>query len=449
MPVHDLPTGMPEWVARTGGGEITRLQRAVARREAWNVDVQRPDGHVTEGFLRLERAPKPGNPWSLARETRIVEALKGTPVPVPRVLGHSVALACTLFERVPGRSDLQNAPPEQQRPVMEHFIDIVADLHRVDIDRFPVSEFPRPASDRDCALGEMDLVLKQWSGFLARHHDPLIAYGIDWLERFVPKTISRVSLVQGDTGPVNFMFEDKRVTSVIDWEWAHLGDPMEDLGNICVREFWNPCGGLTGLMERYQKRSGLPVDLATVRYYRVQQNMRGMVPIAERTVIADPHEPLAWYLAYRYVGDRSTLESMAESMGFAIERPELPEQQGAADPLAAAAEWALEHDIGPAVTDSFARSRARDVEILVQCMERVRRFGAGISRVDRAELGELLGRRIRTANAGIDALITAIRERRIDDERMIRFLGRRAYRLEWLYAPATQLYPNRRWSALD
>ena len=36
-----------------------------------------------------------------------------------------------------------------------------------------------------------------------------------------------------------------------------------------------------------------------------------------------------------------------------------------------------------------------------------------------------------------------------DDERMIQFLGRRAYRLEWLYSPATQLYPNRRWSALD
>ena len=449
MQTHDLPAAILDWVSETGGGEIARLQRAVARREAWTVDVQRPDGRIVEGFLRLERTPKPGNPWSLARETRIVAALRGTSVPVPAVLGHSDALACTLFERVPGRADLQNAPPEQQRPVMEHFIDIVADLHRVNLDRFPVGEFPRPASERECALGELDLVLKQWSGFLARYHDPLITYGIDWLERFVPKTIARVSIVQGDTGPVNFMFEGERVTSVIDWEWAHLGDPLEDLGNICVREFWNPCGGLTGLMDRYRQRSGLPVDLATVRYYRVQQNMRGMVPIAERTVIADPHEPLAWYLAYRYVGDRSTLESMAESMGFAIERPELPKHEGVADPLAAAAEWALEHDIRPAITDSFAQSRARDVEILVRCMERVRRFGAEISRADRAELGALLGRRIRTAAAGIDALNTAIRARRIDDERMIRFLGRRAYRLEWLYAPATQLYPNRSWSALD
>src|SRR5688572_15660743 len=72
MLTHDLPTGIPEWLAEVGGGEVTRLQRAVARREAWIVDVQRPHGDVTEGFLRLERTPKPGNPWSLARETRIV-----------------------------------------------------------------------------------------------------------------------------------------------------------------------------------------------------------------------------------------------------------------------------------------------------------------------------------------------------------------------------------------
>jgi hypothetical protein len=177
--------------------------------------------------------------------------------------------------------------------------------------------------------------------------------------------------------------------------------------------------------------------------------MRGMIPIAERTVIADPHEPLAWYLAYRYVGDRSTLESMAESMGFTIGPPAMPKQRGDTDPLALAAEWALEKDIRPAVTGALAQSRARDVTILIQCMERARRFGTEIGRADRAELGALLGRRIRTAAAGTDALNAAIRERRIDDERMIRFLGRRAYRLEWLYAPATQLYPNRRWAALD
>jgi len=448
MPNHDLPTGIPEWLGEVCKGQITRLERHTARREAWVVDVQDDNGEVAEGFLRLERAPIPGNPWSLARETRIVEALHQTRVPVPRVLARNDLLACTLFERVRGRADLQNAPPDQQRPVMEHFFDIIADLHTLDIDRFPADDFPRPQSIRDCALSEMDLVTNRWKGFLSSYHDPLITYGIDWLERYLPSSIARVSLVQGDTGPANFLFEGNRVTSVIDWEWGHLGDPMEDLGNICVREFWNPSGGLSGLMERYQQRSGLEVNLQAVRYYRVQQNVRGMIPIAERTMIADPREPLAWYLAYRYIGDRATLEAMAESMGITIERPEMPVETGTVDPLAASADWANEHDVRPALTNPFAISRAAEVSILVKCMERVRRLGSEIERADLGELSTLLGRRVGNVASGNVELDVAIRSRSLDDQQLIRFLGRRAYRLEWLYSPTTLLYPDRQWAPL-
>ncbi len=445
----DLPAGIPEWLSSVCEGRITRLERHTARREAWVVDVQDSKGSTVEGFLRLERTPIPDNPWSLARETRLVEILQHTPVPVPRVLAQSASLACTLFERVRGRADLQNAPADQQRPVMEHFFDIIAALHTVDIEALPAAEFPRPANVRDCALGEMDRVVSRWQGFLSTYHDPLITYGIDWLERYVPQRVPRVSLVQGDTGPMNFLFEGQHVTSVIDWEWGHLGDPMEDLGNICVREFWNPSGGLSGLMQRYQQRSGLEVDLQAVRYYRVQQNMRGMIPIAERTVIAEPREPLAWYLAYRYIGDRSTLEAMADFLGFTIDRPELPPDSGIADPLAAAAEWANEHDVRPALTTSFASSRAADVTILLKCMDRAARLRAEIERADLAELSALLGANFNDVTSGNRVLDAAIRAHRLDDQRLIQFLGRRAYRLEWLYSPVTQLYPDRQWAPLD
>jgi aminoglycoside phosphotransferase (APT) family kinase protein len=446
---HDLPAGIPEWLAQTCGGTITRLERHTARREAWVVDVATPGGDSVPGFLRLERMPIPNDPWSLLRETRIVEVLGGTPVPVPRILGRNERLACTLFERVPGRSDLQNAPPSQQRPVMENFIEIVADLHRVDIGRFPPNEFPRPQNTRDLALRELDLVRERWAGFLATYHDPLVTYGIDWLERFVPARVERVSMVQGDTGPGNFLFDGQRVTSVIDWEWAHLGDPMEDLGNICVREFWNPSGGLTGLMQRYEERSGLKVDLDAVRYYRVQQNIRGMIPIAERTVIANHREPLAWYLAYRYIGDRSTLEAMAQYMGITLDEAAMPEDSGTADPLAAAAEFANTHDVLPALTSPFAKARNLEVSVLIRCMERVQRLGQEIERADLADLSALLGREIRKAESANVALDEAIRGRRLDDERLIRFFGRRCYRLEWLYSPAADLYPSRRWAELN
>ena len=53
---HDLPEGITDWVAKTGKGEITRLDRHVARREAWVVDVtqsvvvgQRNEDHRSPG----------------------------------------------------------------------------------------------------------------------------------------------------------------------------------------------------------------------------------------------------------------------------------------------------------------------------------------------------------------------------------------------------------------
>ncbi len=85
--VHDLPDTLVDWIAEVGQGEITHLQRHVARREAWVVDVTRPDGSVLEGFLRLQREEKSVDPRRLERETRIIQALAATEVPVPAVYG--------------------------------------------------------------------------------------------------------------------------------------------------------------------------------------------------------------------------------------------------------------------------------------------------------------------------------------------------------------------------
>lgn len=444
-----LPDGIAEWVASVGGGAVTRLERHVARREAWVVDVTRADGSVLEGFLRLEREPIDADPWSLGKETRIVEALASTPVPVPMVHGRSERPSATLFARAPGRSDLPAVGSGQQRAVMEHFIDIVADLHRIDIASLHLDDLARPTTPAECALGELDLILDRWSGFLASYHDPLITFGVRWLRRHVPAQVSRVCLVQGDTGPVNFLFDGDRVSAVIDWEWGHFGDPMEDLGNICVREFWNPSGGLDGLFRRYEAASGIPYDADAVRYYRVQQNVRGMIPIHAITRHAHPQEPVAWYLAYRYVGDRATCEALAEAAGIEVDAPELPAEEDGDDVLVEAARFAISHDIASALDQPFASSRLHDVDILLQCMDRRRRYQPALAARDLDDLEQLLGAPPSTPASGAAALDEAILADRVGDHEVIRYLCRRALRDEWLWAPAVSLYPDRRWSAID
>jgi aminoglycoside phosphotransferase (APT) family kinase protein len=450
---HDLPDGVTDWISSVGHGQITRLERHVARREAWVVDVRCADGNVLEGFLRIDRDPQPNNPWSLYKEARIVETLQPSPVPVPALYGWNDELSCALFERSPGRSDLDKVTDHaQQRAVMEDFMRVVGDLHNLELNALRLDDVmpPRPTTPSECALGELDLICDMWTSFLSSYTEPLITFGVDWLRRNVPERIARVSLVQGDTGPVNFLFEGDRVSAVIDWEWGHFGDPMEDLGNICVREFWNPSGGLKGLFDLYERASGIPYSRDSALYYRVQQNVRGMIPIHAVTVMAHPREPIAWYLAYRYVGDRATCEAIAEAMGIAVERPVLPDDDGKDDDiLAAAARFALDNDVRPDVHTPFARSRLDDVSILVQCMDRRQRYGPMLEAMERDELASLLGARPSSARDGLAQLDAALRDHRVDDGDALRYLTRRAYRDEWLHAPAVTLYPDRHWSAID
>ena len=450
---HDLPEGMVEWIAEVGGGEITALHRHVARREAWVVDVTRPDGSVLECFLRLERVPAgPRSSTSLVRETRIIQALAETDIPVPAVHGVNDALHCTLFERVKGRSDIDKLDdPVQQRAVMEDFIRVIARMHQLDLADLDLADVMPyiPTTPQEAALNDVDLALEQWSSFLATYHDPLISYGVRWLRDNAPTTMARLSLVQGDTGPVNFMFDGDRVSAIIDLEWGHFGDPLEDLGNICAREFWNPSGGLTGLFKLYEQESGIPYTKFAAQYYRVQQNVRGMIPIHAITVNAHPRESLAWFLCYRYLGDRATCESLAEAAGLEVERPTMPEGDGEKDIFADAAVWSLERDVTPHLSDPFALSRLGDASILIRIMDRRRRYGALLDAIECDEMTPLLGSRPATRAEGTDALDRMINEGGVDDDAVITYLTRRAYRDEWLFEPAVSLYPTRSWSALD
>ena len=450
--LHDLPEGLLPWVASLGPGHITHLERHVARREAWVVDITRDDGSVLAGFLRLDRQPAVASNVSLLREAAICCALTPTDVPVPALLGWSDTYHAALFSRVAGSSDLPAvADLARQRRIMEDFIVAIARLHRLDTDALALEQAlgPCPTTAEEAALGDLDAQLHNYAGFLKHYQDPLLSYGADWLRRYVPTDIARISLVQGDTGPVNFLFDRDKVSAVVDWEWGHWGDPMEDLGNICVREFWNPSGGLSGLFQLYEELSGIPYTRAAAQYYRIQQNVRGMIPIHAACAQPALRESLAWYLSYRYVGDRSTCEALADALSITVEPPEMPEKTHTDSVLLAAASATLMRDILPAVNTSFARSRLNDTQVLIACAEREHRYGAAVRAATCEDIARLLGIHPRDETHALTSLMAAIEARSIADEPLVQMLARKAYREEWLYEPAAALYPNRRWSALD
>ena len=174
-----------------------------------------------------------------------------------------------------------------------------------------------------------------------------------------------------------------------------------------------------------------------------------MIPIHFVCLNAHPEESLAWYLCYRYLGDRATCEMLAQAMDLEIERPEMPEDEGEPDVLAEGALYAQDRDVTPKLEDKFSAQRAKDVRILIECMDRKRRYGAAIDAIECDEMTLLLGEQPRSIEAGNAALCEAIRGQKIEDAALIEYLTRKSYRDEWLYAPAVAIYPDRFWAKLD
>jgi hypothetical protein len=333
--------------------------------------------------------------------------------------------------------------------VWDQFIGFVVDLHALEpreLDLADVLAWPEDA--RAAALDEVEKLEQLMSADVV---EPLVTFGSQWLRRYAPTGVDRVVLVQGDTGPGNFLFENSELTGVIDFEWAHFGDPMEDFGNMAVREFFYPSANLAEVFPLYEKLGGDPIDYDRVRYYRVHQMVRSVIALVQMTTLNDPTTPVALNLCYRVICDRATCEAIADAMHVDLERPPplgSPRSSGG-HTIGEVALDNLRREVLPAIDDTWARHQLEHSALLVECMDRVARLGATVDAIEVDELAALLGTRPETAEAGLASLDAALREWDGDrDDDVLRYLARRAYRTEELYAPVVALFPARQFSPL-
>jgi len=109
---------------------------------------------------------------------------------------------------------------------------------------------------------------------------PAFELALRWLDANRPPS-SEPTVVHGDFRLGNLMVGEDGLRAVLDWELAHLGDPMEDLGWLCVRA-WRfgsalPVAGVGDydeLYAAYAGASGRPVDPEAVRWWEVVGTLR-------------------------------------------------------------------------------------------------------------------------------------------------------------------------------
>ena len=105
---------------------------------------------------------------------------------------------------------------------------------------------------------------------------PMIDYTWRWLQQNLPASSSK-SLVHGDFRNGNLMVTAEGINAVLDWELAHIGDPMRDLGYLCVNS-WRfgqrdlPVGGfgeIDDLLTGYKSVAGIDVSREDVHFWQV------------------------------------------------------------------------------------------------------------------------------------------------------------------------------------
>jgi len=215
----------------------------------------------------------------IEREYRVMSALAGTAVPVPRMhlLCEEEAAIGTAFyvmDYVAGRVSSEPAAPDltpaERRASREDMAAVLARLHAVDWRAAGLADFGRPE-------GYLARQVARWGQQVEASRTDVALDDLDWLKDWLAERTAEAALereatviAHGDFRPGNMILSaaEPKVVAVLDWELATLGHPIADLAYFCL-PYHLPAGipGVRGLVGLDIADLGLPSEAEIVAGY--------------------------------------------------------------------------------------------------------------------------------------------------------------------------------------
>jgi aminoglycoside phosphotransferase (APT) family kinase protein len=178
----------------------------------------------------------------------------------------------------------------------QQFLDYLVAIHAYDWRANPLPGFEAPEADsKQAARWSFNYWREMWRIDQGETR-PIVALAEQWLADNMPDCAELV-LTHGDYRTGNYLFEEEtgRITALLDWELARLGDFHEDLAWVLMQVFGTFDGGTfraSDLFEReefiraYEARSGRTVDRRTLHYYDVMSSWKCYIIVAANGVAA-------------------------------------------------------------------------------------------------------------------------------------------------------------------
>jgi aminoglycoside phosphotransferase (APT) family kinase protein len=434
------------WIEQQTGGRIVAEEQQARWRVQHFVTIEK-DGETIELLTRGGRDPEmiKGSALLTLRdirhEARVLEALQGHGLKVPKFLGFNAEDNFILMERLPGTNTLADAPDDEtRRQIMFEYYDQLAQLHNLDVESMQLEGIEIPTTPEEIAFagkfrfaGDAYLEHRRTLSF----PEPLLDLGMWWLSANVPKNDRPVRFLQGDTGPGQFMFADGHLTGLIDWELAHIGDPMLDLGVARMRNQLYPAGSLREPILHYDEVTGGGVDWDALGFYTIMSMI--FTPIGVVFSLQKPSPKLTDQMP-RFEWDitlkRGLCDALAEVLDFELEPPELPAPEDGRPTMADLLSGHLEANVLPMATDAVDRYQVELAIALAHGVQLESRIGAQLLADDLDDMGATLGRRPASREEGLVELSKIIDDgpdRRVEE--LVRLFSRLERRREHLWRP--------------
>ena len=307
-----------------------------ASRETYRLKLQyREDSQTFERRLILRRDP----PGSLIETDRAVEfaayrAFHGTTVPVPEAIWlendpRHLDYPFFVMEELSGfdasPSNILMAPyASHHDKIAQQKWSILGAIAKADPEKLDLVGIMKPVAREEIWRRELD----HWTGVIDEDElspQPIIRAAIRSLRRNPPPAPSRLHVVHGDYRTGNFLYDKEGdVRGILDWEMAHLGDPLEDLAWSLNRVWcWARdarVGGLTSkenAIRIWEAASGLRADPEALRWWELFSSVKGQaiwISSGREYQTGKNKDPVlalsGWWLSNAQ--DRAALETMGK-----------------------------------------------------------------------------------------------------------------------------------------